>query len=35
MLRRKDYTQEEFDNGKAAVEQEVAAFHYMASAIAP
>ncbi len=34
MLGRKDYTQEEFDNGKAAIEQEVAAYHHMASAIA-
>jgi len=34
MLGRKDYTQEEFDNGKAAVEQEVAAYGHLMTAIA-
>jgi hypothetical protein len=33
MLGRKDYTQEEFDNGKAAVEQEVAAYGHLATTI--
>ncbi len=34
MLGGKDYTQEEFDNGKVAVEQEVAAYANLGKAIA-